>query len=176
MLPCCHHKIPHFSVSFQQKKNVCIICSLRAIFYRVHVKWEATATDCYIYDNDSRHSFIWFKRGRNKKWRGKFFFFSVFPFMFHSISSINFPTMPNATSHRISFFFAGCWGGGMQRRNNAIKKNSQQRHANNNKKEKTSAKYLYDYYGNLSEVAAASSTSLPLTQSHVSVQVKCKAV
>ena len=117
--------------------------------------------------------------GETKKRRKKtLLYFSVFPFMFHSISSINFPTMPNATSHRIfSFFFsAGCWGGGMQRRNNAIKINSQQRHANNNKKEKTSAKYLYDYYGNLSEVAAASSTSLPLTQSHVSVQVKCKAV
>jgi hypothetical protein len=57
----------------------------------------------------------------------------------------------------------------MQRRNNAIKINSRQRHANNNKKEKrTSAKYLYDYYGNLSEVAAALSTSLPLAQSHMS--------
>jgi hypothetical protein len=63
----------------------------------------------------------------------------------------------------------------MQRRNNAIKINSRQRHANNNKKERTSAKYLYDYYGNLSEVAAAS-TSLPLAQSHMSAPAKCKAV
>jgi hypothetical protein len=31
----------------------------------------------------------------------------VFPFMFHSISSINFTTMPNVASHHISSFFLG---------------------------------------------------------------------
>lgn len=127
MLPCCHHKIPHLLFQFFILfKNVCIICSLRAIFYRFVLR---TSELIVTFMTTTRiHSVIWI----GEEWKLKILAFPLFSvYVSFIFISINFPVFPSSLFSPES-----------QRRNNAIKINSQQRHANNNKMRKKAKRVL----------------------------------
>lgn len=142
----CFHAVIIKSRIFVLWRNVCIICSLRAIFYRLCKKREEQATDCYIYDKNPRVSFIRSERMEAEKRREELFSVKHLCFIqFHPLTSNNACSLPIIIRQESD----------LKCRDETMpwnrKTNSQQRHAGN----KASAKYLYDYYGNLLEEAAA---------------------